>query len=263
MASTAQQNRPRRKREARPRYQQLADKLIADIRAGRLKVGATLPGEHDLVERFDVSRHTVRASLRVLEELGLIGRYQGIGTVVQSKESRRSYVQTVRSPVELLQYPLESSLSVMFTEPVRANRKLARQLRCAAGTEWVRIGAVRRMRETRLPISWVDIYVIPEYGAVADRIGRRRRPVYEIIASEFHEEVERVAIDICAGLIGDEVAPMLQVAPGSPGLTVVRRYTGSSGRQFEVSVSQHPAERFTYSLELTRGWQSGASWVSA
>ncbi len=262
MATAVKKKRATRKREARPRYLQLADELMADIRAGRLKVGSKMPGEHDLVGRFGVSRHTVRESLRVLEDLGLIGRYQGVGTVVESRESRPSYVQTVQSPAELLQYPLESSLSVVSTEELRANRRLARQLHCPTGARWVRVGALRRMRETRLPICWIDIYLIPEYGAVASRLARRRRPVHEIVAKEFDEKVERVAVDISAGLIGEEIASALEVDAGTPALTVVRRYTGSSGRQFEVSISQHPAERFTYSLELTRGWQSGVGWVA-
>ena len=262
MATAVKKNRTSRKRETRPRYQQLADELMADIRAGRLKVGGKMPGEHELVERFGVSRHTVRESLRVLEELGLIGRYQGVGTVVESRESRPSYVQTVKSPSELLQYPAGSSLSVVSSEEVRANRKLARVLHCTTGTRWVRIGTLRRMRESRLPICWIDIYLIPEYAAVVDQLTRRRRPVYEIVAKEFDEEVQRVALDISAGLVDEDIAAALEVEPGTPALTVVRRYTGSSGRQFEVSVSQHPAERFTYSLELTRGWQSGEGWVA-
>jgi len=53
---------------ARKRYQQVAESLLAEIRAGRLAVGDTLPGELELVGHFAVSRHTVREALRRLEE---------------------------------------------------------------------------------------------------------------------------------------------------------------------------------------------------
>jgi len=35
---------------------------------------------------------------------------------------------------------------------------------------------------------------------------------------------------------------------------VVRRYTSHKDRVFEVSVSIHPQDRFTYSAELRREW---------
>ena len=93
------------------RYQRVANTLIEEIRSGRRAVGDSLPGELDLVTHFDVSRHTVREALRRLEELGLIGRRQGVGTIVLSREPVESYVQAVRAPAGLLQYPQGSRLA--------------------------------------------------------------------------------------------------------------------------------------------------------
>ena len=244
-----------------PRYRQLANELIEQISSGRLKVGEVMPGELELVETHGVSRHTVRESLRVLEELGLIGRYQGIGTVVESRESTPSYVQTVRSPAALLQYPAGSKLAFVDSQDVRAGRALARQLGCRAGSDWVRIGALRSAEGGAVPICWADIYVRPEYRGVAAKIGRGKQPVYAIIEQQFGEKVDSVGIEIRAGLIGANIADALKVAPGTPSLQVIRRYRGKDGGYFEISVSEHPAERFTYSLELKRGWQ-GAGWVA-
>ena len=61
----------------RKRYEQVAEALLAEIRGGTLAVGATLPGELELVERFGVSRHTIREALRRLEGLGSLIRVVG------------------------------------------------------------------------------------------------------------------------------------------------------------------------------------------
>jgi GntR family transcriptional regulator len=248
-----------------PRYRQVADELLAEIRAGRIRVGGNFPGELELVERFKVSRHTVREALRMLGDLGLIERRQGVGTVLRSRESNEAYVQTIRSPEELMRYPAASRLEVIATNEVRANRKLASLIGCPTGARWIQISCLRRMapetgttaqRKGRA-ICWVDIYVLPEFAGVARLIGRRDEPVYELIEQKFGEKVAQVNVDLRARLIDPVLATALDVSPGSPSLTVVRRYTGRSRRLFEVSVSEHPAERYTYSLELRRGWQSG------
>lgn len=244
--------------DSRKRYEQVADTLIGEIRGRKIGIGATLPGELELTERFGVSRHTVREALRKLEELGLIDRQQGVGTVVRARQPMQSYVQAVRSPAELLQYPPESKLIVVGTGEVRATRRLARQLGCATGSRWFRISCMRKLRDSKVPICWVDVYVLPDYASIADVVGRRQ-PVYEAIEQRFGQQVAAVDIDIRAGLVAAEIAKPLDVAPGTPSLTVIRRYLGPDRKLFEVSVSEHPADRYTYSLQLKRGWQSGAA----
>lgn len=253
---------PKTKRR-QPRYRELAEWLMGEIRQGRLAVGEKIPGELELVERHKVSRHTVRESLRVIEELGLIDRQPGLGTVVRARQSAPAYVQSVASPAELMQYPAESKMALRETEEIKASRALAKTLKCRSGSLWTRLGAVRKIRESGLPICWSDIYVIPEYASIAARIGRSRRPVYEIIEQEFDEQTRRVEVDIRAGLIGPKLAQELGVEANSASLILIRRYIGRGGRQFEVSVTEHPAENFNYSLTLERGWQSGTSWSAS
>ena len=242
----------------------MADELIGRIRDGRLRVGQTLPGELELGESFGVSRHTVREALRRLEELGLITRQQGIGTVVRAREPGEAYVHRVRSPSQLIQYPPESRLVVVSSGEVVANRALARLLGCKAGTRWFRIRSVRRMKPAGLALCWTDVYLLPEYAGIVESMGRRQAPLYlyEQIEQRFDERVDSVQVEVFAGQIEAEHAAPLGVEPGTPSLNVVRRYTGRNRRVFEVSVSQHPTGRFTYSLELHRGWGSGEGWAA-
>ena len=242
--------------DRQPRYQRLADGLIGEIQSGALRVGSTLPGELELVERHHVSRHTVREALRKLTELGLIERRQGIGTVVRARRTTPSYSHTVRSPAELLRYPAASRLYVQSSKSVRPGRLLSRQMGVAFGPQWQCIGAIRRLRSAKLPICWVDIYVLPEFAAIAELIGRRPQMVYELIEQKFGERLATVEVDVRAELVPDELAGPLQVAVGSPSLCIVRRYISHSRRVVEVSVSHHPADRYSFALELQRGWRS-------
>ncbi|WP_433189094.1 GntR family transcriptional regulator [Actinoallomurus sp. CA-150999] len=64
------------------KHQNIARTLAGEIRAGRLKRGSRLPGEHALAARFSVSRNTIRSALTELSREGLIATHSGKGSFV-------------------------------------------------------------------------------------------------------------------------------------------------------------------------------------
>lgn len=63
-------------------YSRVAEQLQAHI-LGKLKPGDMLPPERVLVQKFGVSRSSIRDAIRSLEALGLLEPRQGVGTVVR------------------------------------------------------------------------------------------------------------------------------------------------------------------------------------
>ncbi len=239
-----------------PRYRRIADELLREISSNKLQVGDKLPGEFDLCERYAVSRHTIREALRLLEQQGVIGRHKGIGTVVLAKQTSPAYVQSIHSVAELFQYPDDTTLNVYASKRMVVGQALASRLRVKPGSHWVRIRGVRKQGVSGVPICATDIYVLPRYARVAQAIGKSSKPVFALIEQEFGETVQDVELDIGARALDGDLANRLQVEEQAPAVTVVRRYRGASGKLFEVSVSEHPADRFTYSIALQRGWQT-------
>lgn len=238
----------------RPLYQEIADTLLDEIRSGRTAVGAMMPTEMDLCQRFGVSRHTVREAMRQLDDMGLVTRQAGLGTIVRATQARGSFTQSIASLDQLLQYPPGTTLHVASSEPVRADRALAQRLGGKPGEDWVRISGVRSVDKGQTPLCWTDVYVVPEYAGVAGEIGKEPIPVHRLIEKLFGEHVTRVKLDLFAAGVPQAVAGALNVAPEAPALVVARRYTGRRKRVFEVSISIHPQDRFTYSAELRRAW---------
>ena len=237
---------------SQPLYQEIADALLDDIRSGKVPVGTMMPTEMELRDRFGVSRHTVREAIRQLGELGLLTRQAGLGTIVKATEARGTYNQSIESLDALLRYPDETTLTVESSEPVTTTPELVKTLDAKVGTEWIKISGLRSLRGQDAPICWTDVYVIPEYARVAEEIGKDPMPVYRVVESLFGEQVTGVKLELFADGVPEHMAEALQVAAGTPALVVVRRYTGHKGRVFEVSVSVHPQDRFTYSAELRR-----------
>lgn len=240
-----------------PRYRELADRLQESIRDGRHPVGSVLPGELELVARHRVSRHTVREALRCLEELGLIRRGRGVGTVVTADRPERTHVQHLGSPGEWMRYPEGSKLEVIDTAVVTADAALAVSLQARRGSRWHRVSTLRRLGDGVTVIGWSDIYLPPRHAALATAVGRRRGMLYEALEQRYGTRVAEVAVEIHAGLVPASRAMQLAVPIGSPSLRVTRRYRDAAGRLLFVTVAEHPAERFTYAFELTRGAAGG------
>ena len=86
---------------SREKPQQIADELRHLIVSGELSEGDSLGHESDLVERFGVSRPSLREALRILEAEGLITVVRGVlgGVVVHEPDER----MTARTAAVVLQ----------------------------------------------------------------------------------------------------------------------------------------------------------------
>ena len=213
------------------------------------------------MKTYAVSRHTIREALRVLEEVRLIERRRGIGTIILSSETQESYVQLVKEPSELFSYPEDSRLRVIDRDSVKLNRALARELKCPTSSQWSRISGLRTFLDSAQPICWVNVFILPEYAEGASKIGGTATPVYRIISEMYNEVVQKVEVDMFAGIVDDRIAGFLNVEPGSASLKICRRYYGNDGRVFEVSLSEHASANFNYSFEFNRSWKSADGWA--
>jgi len=70
-----------------PKYLQVKRELLHELDAGAFAPGQRLPSEHELAERFGVSRQTIRQTVGELEREGRIYRAQGKGTFAADRRS--------------------------------------------------------------------------------------------------------------------------------------------------------------------------------
>ena len=76
--------------------------------------------------------------------------------------------------------------------------------------------------------------------------------ISSLIEARYGRCITEIQQDVHAALISQEMAERLKVAKGTAALEIVRRYLDSAGETFEVSISVHPAERFSVSMRLKR-----------
>lgn len=241
--------------DGRPLYQVIADELRTRIVRGNYPLGTMLPTEKELLTHYGVSRYTVRAALQQLREQGFVSMRRGSGTRVVSTSPGSTYVQSVTALSELLQYP-DTSFELVGAGTIILAHAQAARLSLTAGSTWFRIAGLRRSELNDTPICWQEICVLPEFENTARRVLTEHGPVHKIIESAHSEVIANAQLEMFASRIGSDLAVRLEVEPDTAAMTINRRYTSQDGRVFETTVSIHPEDRFVYSLELSRDWNT-------
>ncbi len=71
------------------RYERIAERIAADVRAGLLAPGARLPGERALARQLGVGRASVREALAALQNAGVLETRPGAGSFVAADAPAR------------------------------------------------------------------------------------------------------------------------------------------------------------------------------
>jgi DNA-binding GntR family transcriptional regulator len=233
-------------------YLRVARALKKEIVGGVYPVGAQLPTEDDLCERFSVSRYTVREALRRLREDHLISSRQGAGTIVVPRHSSGTYAQDVMSINDLVSWAVGKRFAIDTIEMVPIDAELASRSGLAVGEEWLAVRGFGHMEGVDCAVCWAEYYIHRDFAAVGRLLPRHTGPIFPLIEDLFGLSVTEVHQDIGATLISAALAPALRVDAGTAALEVRRSYTSSDGKVVQVTISTHPSSRFRHSMTLRR-----------
>ncbi len=238
----------------RAQHAEIAKDLAEQIASGKVPVGDLLPTEFELCERYGASRYTVRVPLGQLQEQGLISRRKNVGTRVEASRPTAGFMQSLASVEDLAQFGATHVRVVRDVGEVVVDLQQAQLLGCPGGSRWQRISSLRMdgAKKSR-PIGWTDVYIDPAYADVGPMV--RKAPqtlISELIESRYGRRITRIRQDLRASTVPAHLAEELKVDAGTPALMIVRRYFDAADDVFEITMTIHPAERFTFSMELHR-----------
>lgn len=229
----------------------ITDALLTEIQGGRYKLGDLLPSEPELSQRFGVSRHTIRAALRSLQELGLVAGEKGIGTRVKQTRPVSRYSHGFSSAEDLLQYATTTQVRVLDKTEVAVDKAMAERFGCKAGEHWWRVRTARKDPVTNAVVAYSEIYIPLAFGAALQGLSRSRQPIFSLIVQRFGVTISEIRQEIsCIASVTKEEAQFLQVPEGSPAMQITRHYFGKNGQVMEVARSLHPNEVFKYAMRV-------------
>ncbi len=233
-----------------PLYVALARSLMAEIDQGRYAIGQSLPTESELALRHQVSRHTVRQALRELKDEGVIWARPGIGTKVRARPDASRFFSGIHSISDLLQFVEATEMRVLARHETIADERTAPLLRCAPGQSWMELEIVRAVPGSPVPLSFLQVFVKPEYAAALGRTKVYKQPIYALIEARYGIRIVEVLQEITAASLTGAMARALKADEGQAALRISRYYFDRDGVMVQISVGHYPSGRFTQSTRF-------------
>jgi GntR family transcriptional regulator len=229
----------------------VATALRSDILVGTYPVSAPLPSELALMERFKVSRHTVRDALRHLRELGLVQSHQGLGTLVVNASGPQRYVHQVNDISELHDFNVDSRYDKAAKKLVLTD-DLAHRLGVAAKESWFSISGMRFDRQSSAAMCMVEIFIPARFAGVGRLLGRRPGPIYSLIEEVYGECIGEVQQELRAVPAAAAVSLALGLEPDAMVVEIKRIYRLLHGQIAEITFNYYAAAQFSLSMTLRR-----------
>lgn len=169
----------------KPLYSQIYDYLYELIHSGDLPPGSQLPSENELVEKFNVSRITVRHAIAKLEQENLLVRMPGKGTFIAEPKIDRELIN-ILSFTDRMEKIGKSTHSRVISVDVmeKVPERIKRELQIDGGTPVVRIERVRYSGEEAMSIerTCLSLARFPNL----EQFDFERNSLYKILEQNYH-----------------------------------------------------------------------------
>lgn len=216
-----------------PKYRQIVNRIVSEMREGTYKVGDALPTERRLMDAFGVSRHTVRQATQALKQMGVIDARQGKGSVVVSKPGPTAFVERMHSFKGLVDEGASVNRRLVRKLIVRADGELGEAFSCGPGRELLELQYLRQIVEDPpLPAVFLKVWIDPMFESISNaletEVGTTRDAIVEVMKRRFEFETGAIRQNISACALDKADAAMLDRPTGECALQIERRYYQNS-----------------------------------
>ena len=229
-------------------YTRVEETIAAEIADGEYRPGDQLPTEDELLQRFEVSRITVRRAIQNLVQRGLLEIRRGRGTFVLEPRIEAELTKLRGFVEDMNAAGRKASARVLSQGVVSATAMIAERLQLGRGTRVMRIERVRLA--DGIPISFDQTYLPLALGRKIARNDLRMHPIFTLLEEEYGVPLLEADYALEAVAASKVVAEALQVTVGTPIFQIERtsRTTNYEPVDYEVLSYRGDLVRFVTKL---------------
>lgn len=227
-------------------YIQIAEEIKKDL--SRLRYGEQIPSEAELIERYQVSRGTVRQAISGLVNSGFLYRIQGKGTYRGNgmvNYDVQNYIPSFSNTMILV--GKTPSISDIRLSSVKADSEISEALCIPQGEE---VWALKRFRgEVGYdPICFSTAYILKDVIPTLKE-DDLELSILDMITCKFKINISSTSNRVFVRTIGKELAKILNKDENTPALASDFIARSDDGRPFFYDKSINWGENFSYIIE--------------
>jgi GntR family transcriptional regulator len=206
-----------------PLYRQIAELITRSLDDGEWKPGEAIPSELELAARFKVSQGTVRKAIDELAGANLLVRRQGKGTFVAThQEEERTRFRFLRLSPDDGVSTERLARRFLDCKRMRPTAEIAQALDMPSSQAVLQVRRLLYFRGAPVVLDdlWLPLALFK--GLTEQLLSSYEGPLYGLFEKEFGVRMIRAEEQIRAVAAEAEPAALLEVAPGTPLLSVSR-----------------------------------------
>ena len=231
-------------------YSRVETVLAGEISDGQLKVGDQMPTEDFLIERFEVSRITVRRAVQNLVSRGLVEIRRGKGTFVTAPKITQELTELSGFVEDMQALGRKPTARLIGKEVVTADANVARHLALTKGERVVRIRRVRLA--DGIPLSFDETYLPLEIGKKIITNNLKVEPIFSLLERKYDVPLVEAEYKLEAVAAEAEVAAALRVKQGSPIFRIERTSYSTRNRPVDYEKLYYRGDLVCFVTRLAR-----------
>lgn len=233
-----------------PAYIQISENLLERIATGDLSPDERLPSERELSKTLKVSRMTLRAALRVLDNKGLLIRRPGDGTYIAQPKIERQAAKLVPFTEGMRLRGYQTGAKIITLEQRPAKASVANQLKIAISAP---IYYIQRLRLINQEPVMLEKFIVPAYRFPnLDACDLETRSFYEIAETEYGITVQQAQQSLEAVSATEFEAELLKIVLGAPLMLERRQAFDPDSHPVEYGQDLYRGDRFRFITEIAR-----------
>ena len=233
-----------------PLYERVEFVLAGDIADGSLPPETQLPSEDGLVERFKVSRTTVRKAIQNLVERGLVEVRRGKGTFVTQPRITQELTELTGFVEDMQALGRTPAARLLDKRIVTADVAVAQHLALAPGTLVVRLRRVRLA--DGVPMSFDETYLPRDLGERVAKNDLEAEPVFALLEDKYGTPLVEAEYKLEAAAADPVAAEALQVPIGSPIFLIERTSYTAGNRAVDYERLHYRGDLIRFVTRLAR-----------
>ncbi len=217
-------------------YKNIADEISAEILNGKYNESMKLPKEEDLINKYSVSRTTIRKSIAILVNKGYVYQVQGSGIFIR-EAATKDYLNLEKLKGLTKDYPNKKiEANTIELKIIESDDEISEKMKCKVGTKLYFIKRLRVLDGEKFTIeySYFRKDIVPYLSKEI-----AQNSIYSYIVNDLKLSIGFADRLIYCEKLSEEDAILLELEKDDPALIIENTAFLTNGMIFEVSKAVH------------------------